>query len=107
MSRKFVSCKVCGVCFETEIDEEIGALVDTCGQCVQNEICRDCLYNDCEKGYQCPNYKITRANDEYLIVLDKATTNGLIKFIFENRSTYEFKRLLVVLIKDNESELPF
>jgi hypothetical protein len=56
-------------------------------------------------GYSCMYYKsVLLPGEEHLIVLDQKTTDGLIKFIFENRSTYELKELLKGIIK---SELPF
>lgn len=67
--------------------------------------------NICEdyvKGIRCEYYKdkVDRKNTEHLIVLDQKTTDGLIKFIFENRSTYEFKEFIKNLI-NKSSELPF
>ena len=66
-----------------------------------NKVCRDFVTN-----YQCEHYKIARTDEEHLIVMDKETTDRLIKFIFENRSTYEFRTLLKELIKKC-AELPF
>lgn len=68
----------------------------------ENTLCKDFR----EGGYQCENYKIVHIDDEHLLVLDKPTTDGLIKFIFENRSTCEFKEFIKGLIKNNK-ELPF
>ena len=72
-------------------------------KCAENPgtmVCRD-------GNYQCEYYKTAYTNDEHLIVLDRATTDGLIKFIFENRSTFEFKKLLTAMISNNKDGLPF
>lgn len=64
-------------------------------------VCRDYL-ND---QYQCEHYKITREDDEHLLVFDRETTEKIIKFIFSIRSTFEFKELLRKIIETNG--LPF
>ncbi len=43
----------------------------------------------------------THNSDEYLIVLDKETTERIIAFIFSIRSTFEFRNLLKDLISKN------
>ncbi len=48
-----------------------------------------------------------KAGEEHLIVFDQQTTNRLISFIFSIRSTYEFKKLLEALIRNNRNEIPF
>jgi hypothetical protein len=52
----------------------------------------------------CEHYKLVPMNDEHLIVLDKQTTDDLIRFIFSIRGTFEFKELLKEIIR---KELPF
>ncbi|MGE5631348.1 MAG: hypothetical protein ACM3TR_09665 [Caulobacteraceae bacterium] len=55
--------------------------------------------------HACEHYKnLLIQPAEHLIVLDKTTTDNLIKFIFENRSTYELRELLKGIVKD---QLPF
>jgi hypothetical protein len=69
------------------------------------ECIKDGLTKACRDGnYQCEHYKITRLDEEHLIVLDQKTTNELIQFIFTIRSTYELKELLKGIVKN---ELPF
>jgi hypothetical protein len=56
-------------------------------------------------GFSCCHYKqATLPGEEHLFVLDRTTTDGLIQFIFQNRSTYEFRELLKGVVKD---QLPF
>jgi hypothetical protein len=56
-------------------------------------------------GLGCTHYKqVMMPGEEHLLVLDQKTTNGLIEFIFKNRSTYEFMELLKGIVK---TELPF
>jgi hypothetical protein len=58
-------------------------------------------------GMPCEHYKyVSLPGEEHLVVLDQKTTDGLIKFIFENRSTFELKQFIKELIKNNK-ELPF
>lgn len=58
-------------------------------------------------GHSCCHYKASMLPGvEHLLVLDQKTTDGLIKFIFENRSTFELKQFVKELIK-NSKELPF
>ncbi len=57
--------------------------------------------------HSCPHYRTVKLpGEEHLLVLDHVTTSSLINFIFENRSTYEFKEFIKQLIKSNK-ELPF
>ena len=58
-------------------------------------------------GYKCEHYKITRINDEHLIVFDKATTDKIINFIFSVRSTFEFKQLLRSILDKRSDDIPF
>jgi hypothetical protein len=46
-------------------------------------------------------------DDEHLIVFDKATTERIINFIFNIRSTFELKQLLKDITKKNINDLPF
>ena len=56
-------------------------------------------------GFGCSRYKSTMMpGEDHLIVLNQKTTDGLIKFIFENRSTFELRELLKDIVKSN---LPF
>lgn len=66
------------------------------------KVCRDFA-----TGYQCENYKVTRTDNEHLLVFDKATTDRIINFIFSIRSTYELKQLLKAMIDKRSNELPF
>jgi hypothetical protein len=70
--------------------------------CAKDGITRACR----DGNHVCEHYKEIGTSDEHLIVLDKKTTEGLINFIFENRSTHEFKELIKELIRKNK-ELPF
>jgi len=47
----------------------------------------------------CEHYKLTRTDDEHLIVFDKATTDRIIDFIFSIRSSHELKQLLKDMIE--------
>jgi len=88
-----------------EFDEPKG--MGECGFKGGRETCATGYERVCKDGsYQCEHYKVARIDEEHLVVLDQKTTDGLIKFIFENRSTYEFKELIKELIK-NSKELPF
>jgi hypothetical protein len=50
----------------------------------------------------------THNSEEYLIVLDKETTERIISFIFSIRSTFELKNLLKDLIsKNTNDDIPF
>ena len=71
-----------------------------CAKDGPSKVCKD-------RNYECEHYGNMLDGEEHLVVLDQKTTDGLIKFIFENRSTYEFKKLLTVLINNNKDELPF
>jgi hypothetical protein len=62
---------------------------------------------DYESGFQCEHYKTTRADDEHLLVFDRATTERLINFIFSIRSTHELKQILRALIEKQGGEMPF
>jgi len=68
--------------------------------CAKDGIMGPCWEDKCE------HYKLARSDDEHLVVLDQKTTDGLIKFIFENRNTFELKQFIKELIK-NSKELPF
>lgn len=73
----------------------------------------NCKYNDrmlCRKYAdvsQCEHCKITRFDDEHLLVFDRATTEKIIDFIFSIRSTYEFKQLLKEVLGKRKDDLPF
>jgi hypothetical protein len=49
MKREYVSCKSCGIMFETEVDEVIGVLENTCFRCIQDENCQECTDKNCEE----------------------------------------------------------
>jgi hypothetical protein len=55
----------------------------------------------------CQHYRpVEMSSEEDILVLDHITTRSLINFIFENRSTHEFREFIKQLINRN-NELPF
>lgn len=46
---------------------------------------------DYATGYKCEHYRITRADDEHLLVFDKETTDRIMNFIFSIRSSFDMK----------------
>ena len=47
-------CEKCGTVFDTEVDEMLGPLETTCGECQQDEICEECGQWESDECEDCP-----------------------------------------------------